>query len=407
MALPYLQRRGDVYFFRIAVPPDLRATIGKREITQSLKTPDRRTALPKALHLAAQVTTLFAELRGSPGGHHASFSVEIRPPSNGQGARLDHAAVNGTVQTMTEEAREKVTALHPPKATHAPTAPDQTRTPANKSPRLSEVIRAFLANYPKNKEAMKRKHEIVLPIFLDIIGDKPVDQIKQTEIRGFFATINALPPYATREAERLGVSLRELAEQDHEEIISKSSFLDTYKACVRIFLKEAQREYHDAGFPQGLHADYSYDGDSQPRKKQRAFTPAELKRIFEGPELRSFAKSPQLVHQFWLPAIGLFTGARVNEICQITPAADFGIDQASSIPYLLISEDTAAGEGIEKSVKTREPRKVPLHPHLIDLGLPDYINTLKASGAKQLFPAWCARGGRAAPNAIVGPEIFN
>lgn len=198
MALPYLQRRGDVYFFRIAVPPDLRATIGKPEITQSLKTPDRRTALPKALHLAAQVTTLFAELRGSPGEHHASFSVEIQPsgsrPSKGRGAPLDHAAVNGTVQTMAEEAREKVTALHPPKATHAPTAPDRTRTPVNKSPRLSEVIRAFLANYPKSKEAMKRKHEIVLPIFLDIIGDKAVDQIKQTEIRGFFATINALPP---------------------------------------------------------------------------------------------------------------------------------------------------------------------------------------------------------------------
>lgn len=362
--LPYLLRRGDVYFFRIAVPVDLRTKLGKREITQSLKTPDRRQALPKALHLAAQATTLFAELRSAPSSEAPLLGISLQ-----------------------------TTPVTPPSL-------PEPEAPASKSPPLSEVIRTFLDNYPDSKGAMKRKHEIVLPIFLDIIGDKPVDQIKQTEIRGFFATINALPPFATREADRLGVTLRELAEQDHEEIISQKSFLDTYKACVRVFLKESQREYHDAGFPQGLHANYDYDGDSQPRKKQRAFTPTELKRLFEGRELLSFARSPQLVHQFWLPVIGLFTGARVNEICQINPTTDFRTDQASGIPYLLISEDTAAGEGIEKSVKTKEPRKVPLHPALVELGLPDYINSLKSRGVRQLFPAWSARGGRAAPNAI-------
>jgi len=405
-ALPYLLRRGNTYIFRIAVPKDLRVALGKREITRSLKTPDRRVALPQALHLAAHVTTLFAELRAMPNYTKTYYTVRLDLSPDGsmkieaQGEPHEADAINSTIEVAVEQAREKIQVLREPVAVLVSQPHQSSPAPGANSPLLSEVIKHFLKSYPSSKTAMRRKHEIVLPIFLDIIGDKPANQIRQTEIHGFFATINALPPRFAQKAERLGVTLRELAEQDHEEIISQKSFLDTYKACVRIFLKESQREYHDSGFPQGLHANYDYDGDSQPRRKQRAFTPAELRRLFEGRELLSFARSPQLVHQFWLPVIGLFTGARVNEICQINPTTDFRTDQASGIPYLLISEDTAAGEGIEKSVKTREPRKVPLHPALVELGLPDYINSLKSRGVLQLFPAWTARGGRAAPNAI-------
>lgn len=45
----------------------------------------------------------------------------------------------------------------------------------------------------------------------------------------------------------------------------------------------------------------------------------ELRRLFEGEEMRSFAAQPELAHCYWLPLIGLYTGARVNEVCQLNP----------------------------------------------------------------------------------------
>jgi hypothetical protein len=50
--------------------------------------------------------------------------------------------------------------------------------------------------------------------------------------------------------------------------------------------------------------------------------PDELKNLFEGAALAKIANTPRKVHQFWLPLVGLYTGARVNEICQLNPQTD-------------------------------------------------------------------------------------
>lgn len=61
---PYLQRRGDTLYFRLAVPEDLRPYVGGREITKTLRTTERARAVPVALEYAARVKRLFWELRG-------------------------------------------------------------------------------------------------------------------------------------------------------------------------------------------------------------------------------------------------------------------------------------------------------------------------------------------------------
>ena len=39
--MPYLAKRGSVYYFRLIVPDDLRVVLSKREIMLSLRTKDR------------------------------------------------------------------------------------------------------------------------------------------------------------------------------------------------------------------------------------------------------------------------------------------------------------------------------------------------------------------------------
>jgi integrase len=168
-----------------------------------------------------------------------------------------------------------------------------------------------------------------------------------------------------------------------------------------MFLDWAATNYQDSGFPTTLTVKkIAYTGNRKKgrQQKQRAFTNDELKRLFEGPEMKAFADDPEQAYQFWFPHIGLFSGARINEICQINPQTDIRKDPAG-IWFFLITEDTEGHEDIVKSVKTNVTREVPIHKKLLEIGILAYVDGVKATGSKLLFPKWEPKGGRAAPHA--------
>src|SRR5690606_7003432 len=98
--------------------------------------------------------------------------------------------------------------------------------------------------------------------------------------------------------------------------------------------------------------------------KQRAFRTEELQRLFLGEEIQSFATDPDQAERYWLPLLGLHTGARINELCQINPAEDW--ITPDGIHCLHITTETEAGEDVTKSINTGTPRIVPIHPKLIE-----------------------------------------
>jgi integrase len=75
----------------------------------------------------------------------------------------------------------------------------------------------------------------------------------------------------------------------------------------------------------------------------------------------------------WVPWLCAYTGARVNEITQAR-ASD--IKPVDGIPCIRITPEAG-------TVKTATERTVPLHPHLIELGFLDYVNTKR--GEAPLF----------------------
>lgn len=118
------------------------------------------------------------------------------------------------------------------------------------------------------------------------------------------------------------------------------------------------------------------------------FNNDELKRIFED----SYMREPRYntAYQYWLPVIALFTGARLNEIAQLT-TSDI-IDMGSGIQALNIT-DTPEGNAA-KSLKTRASRRViPVHSKLIELGFLAYVDSVKKTyGGGNLFQLKAAEG---------------
>lgn len=415
--IPYLQRRGNSLEFRIAIPIALRSIVGVRELVKALHIQDHRTAAPVALLLAAQAKQLFIKLhdmtkrKTSPEELNGfDYTLEWSYNESGEvgGVKLD------AEPHETEEAISAMQAMIESNAaarqkTHVVPAPTAIRTGAHKPTQkasgytLKMVVDDFLKGYQKDKyPTMFKTHTRVLKMLLEVITDKPVSELKQADFDGFFKLVGSLPndwPYQCREYK---VTLKELADLEHDETIAYKTFKSGYVCSVRPFLKWARVKLQDQGFPLGLTTELTLsefsgkiEADGKGKKKQRPFMPHELKRLFEGEEMKAFANDTSLAHYYWLLHLALFTGGRVNELCQLNPQVDIFQDADSGTWLLWINEKTEADHRIKKTVKTGDSREVPIHKTLIELGFLQYVERVKSSGAKLLFPKFKPASQRA------------
>ncbi len=114
------------------------------------------------------------------------------------------------------------------------------------------------------------------------------------------------------------------------------------------------------------------------RKDDRdPFTPEQLKAIFDDNTFSDPSRPRNAA--FWLPLLGLFTGARLNELCQLK--AD-DVAEYDGVHCLIIRKVDP-----QDRLKSRAAhRTIPLHPELVRLGFLDHVEQVRKSGGGRLFP---------------------
>jgi integrase len=406
----FLHRRGDIFSYRIAIPLELRGAIGCREFTKSLHTSNRVIAQPVALELAALTKRLFNELRtlmaensNSESIELAKLKFEIKMRKVLRGIEANEAQIETEKQVDFAVMKVKSELFdnhlqHAIKSSLPPRVPD---SPA--SPLLSKVIESFIQNYPRDIHLeMFKKHSTVLPLFIEIVGDKHINQLKQSDVNDFFKLIQLLPPRWADECRKKKIRVKELASIKHSVTLAPKTFISTYIASIRAFISFAVTDWQDEGFPTTLttskivYRGKRVDGEN----KQRSFNADELQKLFNNNQMQSFINNPLEAQKFWLPYIGLYTGARVNEICQINPQTDIKQEEGSDIWYFDINETTDSDERVRKSTKNQvSRRKVPIHSALLKKGFLNYLNRIKTSKSKLLFPSFKPSRGKASGEA--------
>ncbi|MDM5182202.1 site-specific integrase, partial [Massilia sp. DJPM01] len=89
--------------------------------------------------------------------------------------------------------------------------------------------------------------------------------------------------------------------------------------------------------------------------------------------------------QYWLPLLALFTGARLEELCQLRPEdvleeVYFAEDETERTAWILRITDAGEGQGVKNKGLVR---RVPIHASLKELGFIDYAK--KAKGRARIF----------------------
>jgi integrase len=123
------------------------------------------------------------------------------------------------------------------------------------------------------------------------------------------------------------------------------------------------------------------------RQEREEFTPEEIQKIFCSPIFQ-----PNSVHQtkagtfrtfqpfhYWLPLLGLFTGARIGELCQLY-LDDIRCEEEA---WFIDINKNSNDKSLKNSWSTR---RVPLHPALLSLGFSEWCGKLRAAGYARLFP---------------------
>jgi integrase len=92
---------------------------------------------------------------------------------------------------------------------------------------------------------------------------------------------------------------------------------------------------------------------------------------------------------YWVPLLAAFTGARVEELCQLAPDDVFKESGQWCVRFV---QDAERGQRVKNAGSVR---RIPLHAELIRLGFLDYVQSRK--GKPRLFDLKPDRHGRVSP----------
>lgn len=260
-----------------------------------------------------------------------------------------------------------------------PTIPPHTASNGHKASNrhtLEAIIDKFIKMYTQDKrwsprtEKEKRAHYSTLQ---EIIGSKFIITDMDAEIaRHVRDTVQAMPMNRSKDPKVRDLPLMEAVKvQDVQRVSPATSkkYLESYNALFAWCVDEGYTEKNNF---QTLRGRVPKENNA-PRM---AFSPDSIKLICaevdKGPE--GIANKD---YRYWGTIIGVYTGARLNEIAQITLD---DLKQEDGVWYFDMNDD-----GDKKLKNKASRRRVPIHDALLNRGIIEYRDRLKKRGETHLL----------------------
>lgn len=430
----HLTRRGAMYYYRRRIPIDLLQHFSpKKEITKALGTSDRREAERLARALAVKHDDEFQTIRATqaapataPASSCSAFDIKTidlgfsEEENNGQilsehapsfetlvateaahqleqlkRAILHHRLTGNLQDFMTLERLRFVNnraALEGREESHYPTwklravvlaqqevfepgqhlpikwlnktqqAPStQVAKPATstgESVLLEKLVELWQKDRNPTNARTVLKAELVARRFVELQGDHPVHEITKKQC----------------------IAFRDALRADGQSIPNTNSYTDKLRALFSVAqARDIIKENPAAGLALK---------DPTPRAKKRLpFDAESLVKVFSSPIYTAGERPKGGAGEaaYWLPLLSLFTGARLEELGQLTPddvreeSYDDGTGNRAKT-WVIRLTDSGENQGLKNAASAR---RVPLHAELIRLKFVEFAKT--RNGKTRLF----------------------
>jgi integrase len=271
----------------------------------------------------------------------------------------------------------------------APAAPEQTFTGRCLSELLPRFVEAQRGEEWRGQT--ERQNMKTYQMFMEVCGDLPVDAYTSKDhVVPFMEVLKRLPTTHGKSAKDKDLSL--------DEIIARANALDAprlsqktrnrHKAALGSLFDWLIHRAHERGEPNPAHGvrTGSRGGKKSKGAGRKVWEGDKLRALFSGPAhtgSHDFFRSrpgPHLIKDayYWLPLLGLYHGARLEELAQLH-AAD--VRKVEGIWCLDINDADA------KKLKNEQSRRlVPVHPKLLMLGFLEHARAGAAKEGGRVFP---------------------
>lgn len=319
----YLVCRNQVFYYRLKVPTDLRHLIPAVEIKKSLKTKE----IDKARSLAASMGYKV----------HAAF-VQLR-----------------TGMLSEQQVKEIVSRLLSKKG-------------HNDSATLSSVIDEYVERNERSW-TQKTRLEIIASykLILQIMGNLRLDVLTRQHMINLRNVLLQLP--ANLQKIYPNKKIDEVLKMPNIVPMSISS-VNKHLSRISSLLRFSVLDGHSSvNYAEGLQLQQPIRSDEE----RKPYSSEDIRNI-----LNALPKDSKRLDRYWIPVIGLYSGMRLDEICQLHLE---DVEVLGHIACFNINDD-----GDKKLKNKASKRIIPVHPKLLELGFMKYVENIRRSEIDRLWP---------------------
>ena len=214
------------------------------------------------------------------------------------------------------------------------------------------------------------KCSIVLSL-LEVDDIRDIRRLQAEEVRKLLAQY---PVNAKKQKQLAGLSGLQVIEANKKHnlpTLSTESIKDYIQKCSSFFEWCLQMELTDINPFKGMR----FKKTRKDSDAKNAYSQIDLRKLFSTEiHTKSKHKHP---HYYWLPLLGLFTGARLNELCQLYKQDIFKKEGV----WVIRIDDKFEGQRLKNNSSRR---LVPIHNKLLEIGFIEYVNSVEHG---RIFPA--------------------
>ena len=323
----HLLCRNGHFYYKIKVPIDLHQHFPYPFIKKSFRTTELSIAISMLVTMEYQIKRVFTLLR--------------------TGMLTDDIAIQ-VVQQLVPSVKQR--AIDPPKV---------------------HILSAIIDKYIAAKQAEwteKTKMEVgsVVKLLLDIIGDVEIATITRPMVLELRSTLQKLPPNLYKKYP--GKTIQQILSSEDVEPMSIKS-VNKHVARLGGVLRYCMDESILVSNPAyGLKVSEKKRADEE----RSTYSKADIVNI-----IKALPRDNDTPERYWIPLIGLYSGMRLNEICQMYVAD------------IIIFEDqwcfSINGDKDKRLKNLASERIIPIHPTLLKLGLLKYVESLQVNKVPRVW----------------------
>jgi len=256
--------------------------------------------------------------------------------------------------------------------------------------RFSMMAEDYLRSRVSLKEKTKQDFRVIFRVFIGLNGDVMSTSINHPLMTKFLNSVQKLPTNAS--VKYPNMTVKQLLEMDIPEGERMSPVnVNKYMSRLNQLCKWAVNHgYMDRNYADGKRVELTRK--DKKRRKKFPFDLGDLKAIFGSPIHAENKRDSSNTEMFWVPLIALYSGMRMEEICQL---------QVSDVQEIEDERNGAKAwcfdlneNGHDKSLKNLpSERLVPVHSELIKMGFMDYYHERRRKGFQTLWNLKPAKSG--------------